>query len=150
MDLNTLIFCGAIGLIIGGIFQLMDKLGRSNLTHENKDSDLAHEVEQAREIFLIGSVEEVRREAYEGIRKINGVKINYGIDSRVIKAKTSINWKTFGDKINVAIESYKLDIVKVTIESKPKVWGTTMDYGKNFDNVEIISKHLNNTFCSSS
>ncbi len=33
--------------------------------------------------------------------------------------------------------------ISMEITSKPKIWGTTLDYGKNFDNVETILAYLN-------
>lgn len=55
-----------------------------------------------------------------------------------IIARSSVNWKTWGDTITFEITGGSNDITAVTISSRPTSWSTLVDYGKNLENVKTI------------
>lgn len=61
-----------------------------------------------------------------------------------ITAKTSINWKTWGDTITFEITGTADEYIDVKVSSRPTGRTTLVDYGKNLDNVEKIISFLEN------
>jgi hypothetical protein len=59
-----------------------------------------------------------------------------------IIARSSINWKTWGDTISFDITGISDERTAVTVSSRPTSWSTLVDYGKNLENVKIIISFL--------
>ena len=59
-----------------------------------------------------------------------------------IIAKSSINWKTWGDTISFNISGISNENTAVKVSSRPTSWTTLVDYGKNLENVKIIVSFL--------
>ena len=59
-----------------------------------------------------------------------------------IIAKTSINWKTWGDTIIFDITEADNGYTDVKVSSRPTARTTLVDYGKNLENVEKIISFL--------
>ncbi len=60
-----------------------------------------------------------------------------------IIAKSSVNWKTWGDTIYFDIDRTDSEETHVKVSSRPTSWTTIVDYGKNLQNVETIVSFLN-------
>lgn len=59
-----------------------------------------------------------------------------------IIAKSSVNWKTWGDTISFDITGTGNEETEVSVSSRPTSWSTIVDYGKNLENVEKIVSFL--------
>lgn len=59
-----------------------------------------------------------------------------------IMARSSVNWKTWGDTISFEIACTGSEETDVRVSSRPTSWSTIVDYGKNLDNVEKIMTFL--------
>jgi len=59
-----------------------------------------------------------------------------------IIARSSVNWKTWGDTISFDITGISDEKTAVTVSSRPTSWSTLVDYGKNLENVKIIISFL--------
>ena len=60
----------------------------------------------------------------------------------IIIAKSSVNWKTWGDTISFDIDRTGTEYTNVKVSSSPTSWTTIVDYGKNLENVEAIVSFL--------
>jgi hypothetical protein len=59
-----------------------------------------------------------------------------------IIARSSVNWKTWGDTISFDITGISNEKTAVKISSRPTAKSTIVDYGKNLENVKIIVSFL--------
>jgi hypothetical protein len=59
-----------------------------------------------------------------------------------IIAKSSVNWKTWGDTISFEITGAGSEETDVRVSSRPTSRSTIVDYGKNLENVEKIVSFL--------
>jgi hypothetical protein len=89
------------------------------------------------------TVESVIREAILSIRK---AKIK-SISSSSIEAKTGFTWKSFGEDIIVTLERRNSSTF-AKIKSKSSLRTTIVDYGKNLENVQDISRYIKQKFDS--
>jgi len=60
-----------------------------------------------------------------------------------IIANTSVNWKTWGDTITFVLGKIDNENTEVKITSRPTARTTLVDYGKNLENIEMITGYLN-------
>ena len=51
----------------------------------------------------------------------------------LVKLKTPYSWKSFGEKIQIRIHELQNGLTEVLVESKPRLWFTVADYGKNLE-----------------
>lgn len=61
--------------------------------------------------------------------------------SKII-ARSSVNWKTWGDTISFDITGISNEKTAVKISSRPTAKSTIVDYGKNLENVKTIVSFL--------
>lgn len=59
-----------------------------------------------------------------------------------IIARSSINWKTWGDTISFDITGISNENTAVKVSSRPTSWLTLVDYGKNLENVKTLVSFL--------
>lgn len=59
-----------------------------------------------------------------------------------ITARSSVNWKTWGDTISFDITGISNEKTAVKVSSRPTARSTIIDYGKNLENVKIIVSFL--------
>jgi len=59
-----------------------------------------------------------------------------------IVARSSVNWKTWGDTISFEIAGSGSEETDVRVSSRPTARSTIVDYGKNLENVEKIVAFL--------
>lgn len=57
---------------------------------------------------------------------------------------TGISWKSFGENINIFINSHHDSRYEYVVSSSPKIKTTMVDYGKNLENVNRIEKLIKN------
>jgi len=60
----------------------------------------------------------------------------------MIVARSSVNWKTWGDTITFDITGTSNNGTAVKVSSRPTSWSTIVDYGKNLENVKTIVSFL--------
>ena len=59
-----------------------------------------------------------------------------------IIARSSVNWKTWGDTISFVITAISDEKTAVKVASRPTASSTIVDYGKNLENVKTIVSFL--------
>ncbi len=62
-------------------------------------------------------------------------RIQEDLPGGVIKVKTRLSWKSFGEIVEMQITSLGDRETRVHVRSDPRVPSTSLDYGKNVDNV---------------
>lgn len=60
----------------------------------------------------------------------------------VLRARTGMTWKSFGEKIMLTVSPAGKNLCKVTASSEPVIWTTIVDYGKNIENIRSIHDSL--------
>ncbi|TXC90451.1 hypothetical protein FS935_10960 [Metabacillus litoralis] len=86
-------------------------------------------------------------EAFKVCKKVgsvlNGARISYENQQKgLLIIKTGISWKTWGDIIEVVVEEVGANSTRVSIQSRPLVPTTLVDYGKNSENIQRIIRYL--------
>ena len=56
----------------------------------------------------------------------------------IIEIETGRSWRSFGEKIGIALHKSQDGKLCVTVSSRPKVFTTVIDFSKNFENVQRI------------
>jgi hypothetical protein len=64
---------------------------------------------------------------------------------RKLEARVGMTWRSFGEVIVISVETADSGKSSLSIESRPRYSGTTLDQGKNYENVERIFAHLART-----
>ena len=132
----------AIYLVAGTCFRWVHRRYVTPLDFPNKE--LAGEIEQTRIIHIACSPDKALLAARTALLAIPKIK-NVVTIGRNIKANTGVTFRTWGEKIAITAAPSDSDGTELTIESKPRFSGTTIDYGKSYENVERIVANL----CSS-
>lgn len=133
------------GLIFGGLMALI--LGTTNLLSERKinaqEGQSSTGVHHTRTMTLNLPYEEAFRLCLQSVGHLHEAKIvNEDRHTGKIKAASGMTWKTWGDTITFQLQTVNKETTTVEFSSKPKVPGTLVDYGKNFQNVQTIEEVL--------
>jgi hypothetical protein len=68
------------------------------------------------------------------------------IENGHIQAVARPSWRSFGENIDIELSKASKDKVVAVLSSKPRMSLTMIDYGKNLENVEIITKGIMEAF----
>jgi hypothetical protein len=133
----------ATGIIFGGAMAGVTYFSDKKMNKrgfENSSTSVNHTL--SLEILLpIKSVESVIQEAILSIPK---AKIK-STSNKVFEAKTGMTWKSFGEDILITLEEKDSSII-AKINSKSSIKTTILDYGKNLENVQVISSYIKQVF----
>jgi len=130
---------GAIALVAGAFFRWLHLRYVTPLDFPNKE--LAGEIEQTRVVYIACSPDKALLAARTALLTIPKIK-NVVTIGRTIKAKTRVTFRTWGESIAITAVPSGSDGAELIIESKPRFSGTTIDYGKSYENVERIVANL--------
>ena len=98
--------------------------------YENTES-----VRQLTSIDLAVPYDKVFRLCVAALKELGFRRIQEDLPGGVIKVKTRLSWKSFGEIVEIQITNLGDRETKVRIRSDPRVPSTSLDYGKNLDNV---------------
>ncbi|MBI5874382.1 MAG: hypothetical protein HZB81_00775 [Deltaproteobacteria bacterium] len=148
MSLKYGLWGGIISAIVLGVMYMLfaalifipfDYIYTRNLPPE------AINLNQEREIQTQGNLEHVFNTCVDVLKNIGVIKkVMPDKDKMIISAKTKGSMASFGEKIKLQFILLAGNIIKIHIESKPSDNWALLDYGKNFKNVEMISKAIEN------
>ena len=68
----------------------------------------------------------------------------------IIRATTGVTWKSFGEKIEVKIDSIDSNTLSIKVKSRPRICANMIDYGKNYENVKTFCMAVTNPGCKES
>ena len=63
-------------------------------------------------------------------------------EADLIKLKTSFTAQSFGEKVTIKVNQLQNGLSEIFLESRPNVWYTMADYGKNLENISYLRKLL--------
>lgn len=130
------------GIAFGGVMALvmtiMDRYFRKNKSLEKNST-----VKQQSTIEMPFSYEKTYQLCKESVMYLHKAKVKEeNLEEGFILVRTGINIRTWGEVIKMTVSSIENERTLVTIVSKPFVITTMVDYGKNLENVKIISEYL--------
>lgn len=140
---------GIIAGLTGGAFfacYFSIALGTSHLFYlkiMRRHAGNVYSVCQSQKIMIHGSYDAVFDRCLEAIKQINKGQIL--TEDRVlgrIHGKTGWTWRSFGEKIEFKLIKTNEEDIETIYTSAPIIGWTLADYGKNYDNINIISEYL--------
>ena len=103
-------------------------------------------VRQERIIHIKGKYDKVFEKSIEILRALKSIKtIDPLKSSQSISARTKASIVSFGEGINLEFKPLSQETTEIHISSCPVAQHTILDFGKNFKNVEFISKEIQNS-----
>jgi hypothetical protein len=129
----------AVALVMGVHLRWLHRRYVTPLDFPNKE--LASEVEQTRVVHIDCPPDKALLAARNALLAVPKIK-DVATTGRSIKAKTRVTFRTFGENIAITAVPSGTDSAELTIQSKPRFSGTTIDYGKSYENVERIVSDL--------
>jgi hypothetical protein len=83
---------------------------------------------------------ELARRAVERLPRVHMDSVDSGAGK--IHAQAGMTWKSWGESIDVSIVPGSAGGSVVTVESRPAMSSTILDYGRNLENVETIARSI--------
>jgi hypothetical protein len=128
------------GFIMASVLFLINRFfgNKDNVSEKDKG------VKQKAEIAVALSYEKVFELCLKSLEKIKKCEIKEADPSKgIISAQTGTTWKTWGDIISFEIKNdADNNKTSVIVSSCPAVSTTLVDFGKNYENVRIITSFL--------
>lgn len=129
------------GAVIGIILQIISNYKTRQIESDSTEEDFS--TYQTRTVSLLcssdkafdlclGAIEEIKNGKIESADKENGF----------IKAKTSMNLKTFGNIVEFKLNALTENLTEVEIATKPFVPTTLIDYGESLETVKKLVDFL--------
>lgn len=131
-----------IGLIFGTF--MVVTLGIANFVSvRSRGGNASTSVVQENEVDLDLTMEDAFQYCKVATSTIKGTKITFeDINRDVIRAKTPLNISTWGDVIEFELHKVTEETTTVRLKSKPVLATTMIDYGKNLENINRITRFL--------
>lgn len=145
MDIKPIVINGLAGGVSAWLMATFISWLHKRYTKDvpSDKKELTYEVEQYRTIQVIENFEITFSTCCTALKMLKKSKIkNIDRINRVITARIGISFRSFGEKLMISIKEISPQLMEVCIESKPSFLGTTVDYGKNFENIEVISAYV--------
>ncbi|WP_226668084.1 hypothetical protein [Metabacillus litoralis] len=138
----------ALYIMMGLVFGLLMALILTIIDRHSKKSigeDMDNGVHQKNTYELQLSVSEAFQLCKQTVSVLNSAKITYENQEKgLLIFKTGINWRTWGDVVEIALNEINPSSTKISIHSRPRVPTTLVDYGKNAENVQQIINFIKN------
>lgn len=131
-----------IGLIFGTFMVVI--LGIANyISVKSRGGNASTSVVQESTVDLKLSMEEAFQYCKVATSTIKGTKVTFeDLNLGIIRAKTPLNISTWGDVIEFELHKVTEETTKVRVKSKPVLTTTIIDYGKNLENINKITRYL--------
>ena len=103
----------------------------------------ALDVNQSRELDVPKPQDFVFRSVEQIVTQMRSLRaVTPFSDKGLICARTKPSWASFGEDIVIEVRVLDAGRTRVVISSRPAARHTSLDYGKNFRNVEFIEKSI--------
>src|SRR4249919_2638746 len=112
------------------------------LPYPNKE--LASDVHQTRLVTIDCGPDKAILAARDAVASVPKSKC-LRMAGRKLEARIGMTMRSFGEVIAVRVDTADSGKSNLSIESRPRYSGTTLDQGKNYENVERIVAHLGRT-----
>ena len=108
--------------------------------------ELTYDIEQYRTLRIKENFEVTFAACHEALKLVRESTLMKPDNvNGIIKAKVGMSFRSFGEKLKISLKEISPNLIEVCIESKPKIFWATSDYGKSYENIEIINTHLKAT-----
>lgn len=139
-DLTTIIGWGVGGFLMAVILQLWGDL-RTRKFSENKD-EKDFSVIQNRKLTLLMKKEAAFDLCMDSIADVSAKVVNKNIEKGFIKAKTKMNFHSFGTEITFNLSQIADNLTEVEVQTRPSVKTTMVDYGESLRIIQEINQNL--------
>jgi hypothetical protein len=130
----------AIGVVEGLIFQLWAEIRTRKLSKSKNAED--YSVQQKREVVVLTNFEAALDLCRQTISDL-GAKIKSEKPAeRIIKAKTRMNFHSFGTAITFNLKPINENLTEIEIQTRPSIRTTIVDYGESYKTIEKIVETL--------
>ncbi len=145
MNWSGVLISGAIGgLVALAIGRCIFWLHRRTVSKfPNTDSTGSQNLEQKRELVLVGDFDDVFascREATGAIRRSTIRKEEKAVGR--IDAVVGVSFRSYGEKITIIVRPVSSSVTSVSVSSEQRFSIAAVDYGKSFENVESVTRFL--------
>lgn len=124
------------GVVMGAFVCLADRL---TLKKGSPSSAIA--VEQSRSVCVAADPALLEARLEQVLQSLKARR-RAPASSGVIEADVPWSWKSFGERLTVSMTPTNDGLVNIDVTSRPRLRTTTVDYGKNFDNVQRVCEGL--------
>ncbi|MBM7603737.1 hypothetical protein JOC75_001710 [Metabacillus crassostreae] len=136
----------ALYIVIGLVFGLFMSLFMTILDFQSKKSigeGKSNGVHKKGTIEVPLPEDEVFKLCRDAGSVLKGAKVRHENQQKgLLIIRTGINWKTWGDIIEIVVEDIDANHTRVFIQSRPVVPTTLVDYGKNYENIKRIIGYI--------
>ena len=124
------------GMAFGGLMTLL--LGGVHLTQTRNT-----QVQHSASFKFSGNGADARQLCQDAVSQVPGTAFDPDLSSdTVLVATKERTWKSWGDRISFTISTPETGQQLITVESRPVMKATMLDYGSNEENVAIITRYL--------
>jgi hypothetical protein len=134
--IEGLLFGCAMTLFLWGVNRLRSKRGIS----------VDVPVRAARLVRIEATGAEVRQACMSALQALPKAAQVTAVDADSWKTQLGMSWWTFGDIVSTRVTTESHGVVQLVVTSVPKVKTTTVDYGKNAQNLDQLISKLNERF----
>jgi hypothetical protein len=139
--LGGLLYGFTLGAIEGLIIQLWSEYRTKSISRTKEEKDFS--ILQKRNIVLLLNLADAFNVCEESIEQLGNARIKYeNRDDRFIKAKTKINFHSFGTEIKVNLTPLNDSLTEVEISTRPSLRTIVVDYGESLNVIEKMSSFL--------
>ena len=130
----------AIGVVEGLIFQLWSEIRTRKLSKSKNSED--YSVNQKREIVVLTNLETAFDLCRQAVSEMDAKIKSENSAERIIKAKTRMNFHSFGTNIIFNLKPINENLTEIEITTRPRVRTTIVDYGESYKTIEKIVETL--------
>ncbi|WP_077211930.1 hypothetical protein [Bacillus dakarensis] len=136
----------ALGVIAGLLFGACIAIGLVTINYlftksagEGLDSSVNREKEI--EVHLnYNHAFEVCKSSISALRNAKIMNIDYR--EGIIHVRTAANFRTLGEQIILSVQEISDEVCKIHLQSKPAYPTTVVDYGKNIENIKLLTSYF--------
>ena len=139
---NQFMFGFVFGVFEGLIFQWWSERRRKKIMKDGMDEDFS--VKQKRDLVVLANFETAFDLCRETISEIGAKIKTEDAANQIIKAKTGMNFHSFGTDIDFKLKPINENLTEIEIVSRPTVRTTLVDYGESYKMIENIVENLKN------
>lgn len=137
--LDRVITAFALGAIIGIGLQIYSDYKTRKIKPDAEEKDFAPQQNQT--ISLLCNFDEAFGLCMESVTFLKKGKVKLADkENGYIKAKTAINWNSFGNTIEFRLKPITENTTEIEIYTQPNIGTTLIDYGESVETIETIKK----------
>ena len=141
LRLNNFLKGFVIGAVMGLILQIWSYNRTKGISHTNTQGDFS--IKQKQSLVVLLNLEEAFDECKKSVNSLKSAYVkSESLESGFIKAKTKMNFHSFGTEIIFNLSSVNENLTEIEISTHPIVKGTMVDYGESLKIIEKVIAFL--------